>query len=338
MAIYIGEVVELVAIARFSDGSVDCCASPVSWRSDNPRVAVVAGDGTLVGVTDGSTVISASLGTANESLDVEVKESPFERSTVDRPDEADAFGFSPGRAGDPQVHVVYAVPSDMDDANLDRFGVIQTSLQTVQEWLGNYGLRLRLDTFNGGNLDVTFLPLPGPLGADAESVLASIRDGIRDSIGFAPNKVYAVFHEGNAELVNGGALGIASGNVASVHLPSRTQGWTNDFSWTGFALTMLHELLHVFGAVPSCAPNYINLGGGHVNDDPNDLMFAGPGADRSGDVVMDAARDDYFRHGQTDCLDTADSPFWRRASVRATSRSFPVATGTGHWPIRCGVH
>ena len=77
--------------------------------------------------------------------------------------------------------------------------------------------------------------------------------------------------------------------------------------------TMLHEVFHALGAVSPCGPNYLgqssNLPKGHVDDDPNDLMY---GCDELGVMIeLDKDREDYFGHGVANCSDLADSPFLR---------------------------
>ena len=67
-----------------------------------------------------------------------------------------------------------------------------------------------------------------------------------------------------------------------------------------------HELVHLFGAVPDCAPN--SDGSGHVTDDARDILFAG--ARDFNNLVLDAGRDDYFGTNGSTCLDIATSPLW----------------------------
>jgi hypothetical protein len=68
---------------------------------------------------------------------------------------------------------------------------------------------------------------------------------------------------------------------------------------------LLHELFHALGAVASCAPHHTQAG--HVLDAPTDLMYAGPLPWRP--AALDVGRDDYFAHGNADCLDLARSAF-----------------------------
>ena len=63
-----------------------------------------------------------------EGFEVEldfVVEDPIPRSTRDRPDDI----------GGPQIHFIYAVPSDREDRNRDRFGELERSALGIQNWL-----------------------------------------------------------------------------------------------------------------------------------------------------------------------------------------------------------
>ena len=102
-----------------------------------------------------------------------------------------------------------------------------------------------------------------------------------------------------------------------------------------YEVVMVHELFHVFGAVPSCSPNYID--GSHVQDVENDLMYAGADrGPRGGVTFIDVGRDDYYGHGNSDCLDVSQSRFLEPANGFATgSGSVEVRLPSGDWPLRC---
>ena len=86
-----------------------------------------------------------------------------------------------------------------------------------------------------------------------------------------------------------------------------------------------------------------NLGvSAHVNDEPNDLMYAGDvggeRAVRDDSTVVDVGRNDYYGHGRSDCLDVSGSRFLEPATgFAAGSRSVDVRMPTGEWPLRCEV-
>ena len=329
-AIRVGQVVgPLVLYGTYDDGTTGTLTG--EWSSSDSGVAAVAPDGTVTGVGAGRTEITASFGGFSEAIAFEV-EVPNDRSTVDRPDDF---------AG-PQIHVVYAVPSDIEDGNLDRYGDIATSFEAIQNWLAaEIGYRLRLDTHRG-ELDVSFLRLSfthqegdGRSG----SLVFDLQDEIARQIGIAPNKIYAVYYAGRSAGLCGSA-GIG-GRVGAVYVhreacSNSSPGLDPEVAST-YEAVMVHELLHVFGAVASCAPN--QGAGAHVVDDPEDVMYAGLERGLRSEAVIDLGRDDYFGHGRPDCLDTAASRFWEPvAPGAASSGRGALRIREGDWPLRCGVH
>ena len=93
---------------------------------------------------------------------------PRQRTIVDLPD--DVTGY--------QVHVLYVLPSDGADQQLDINGKLETSVAAFQRWLAGQtgGQRLRLDAFQG-KPDITFFRLSR---ADAE--IRSAGSLVRDQI------------------------------------------------------------------------------------------------------------------------------------------------------------
>ena len=330
-AIRVGQVVgPLIAYGQYDDGTTGTVTAV--WSSSDPAVAEAGEDGTVTGVSEGEADITASFEGFTETLPFEVRE-PNPRFTEDRPDDFDG----------PQIHAVYALPSDVEDGNLDRYGDIATSFEAIQNWLEDeIGYRLRLDT-HAGELDVTFLRLPfthqegdgrsGSLVHDLELAIAR-------SIGIESNKVYAVYYAGRSAGVCGSAG--RGGAVGAVYVhregcSNSAPGMDPEVAST-YEAVMVHELLHVFGAVASCAPNYIE--GSHVEDDTEDLMYAGIERGARSEAVIDAARDDYFGHGREDCLDAAESRYWEPVGSRAArSRGGArVRIPAADRPLRCGLH
>jgi hypothetical protein len=68
-----------------------------------------------------------------------------------------------------------------------------------------------------------------------------------------------------------------------------------------------HEMVHNFGAVPACAPH--SVGGGHVGDDPRDVLYTGARPRDWNNQMLDPGRDDYYGTGSA-CGDIATSAFW----------------------------
>lgn len=226
----------------------------------------------------------------NVPVQAQGQNQPPGRVTKDRPDEAKGS----------QVHVIYAVPSDGADQQLDLNGSIANSVNSWNNWLADKsgGYRVRLDTFQG-QLDITFVRLrqtEAQLAAQPRRSASLILSGIyRAGLRSSARKKFAVYYGGS---VKGDICGIAStpGPIAIIYLPN-CEGF-NQYTDLG----MLHEIFHTLGAVPRCAKNDVR---GHVTDNPEDLMSPGGRIP----TVLDDNRDDYWGHGRRNCLDISKSPF-----------------------------
>ena len=232
------------------------------------------------------------------------------RSTIDRPDD---FGGL-------QVHVIYAVPSDGADRAFDTSGGIESSTSSYQTWLsGQTGGRvLRFDTYQG-SLDITFHRLPRP-DAEYSALGRGARDLIEQDLRAAglvtSRKIYPVYYEGVNNVVCGGAAWPPAlpGTVSVFYLQSEIPGLVPCFA-SGFAppgeppayteFAVLHDFMHDLGIVGPCAPHFWDAG--HVNEDPNDLMWSGIGSWTPS--VLDVGRDDYFQAHIPGCPDLDTSGF-----------------------------
>src|SRR5262249_13402169 len=89
-----------------------------------------------------------------------------QRASVDRPDDVSGN----------QIHVMYVLPSDGVDQQLDINGTIATSVAAFQKWLAGQtrGQRLRLDTYQR-TLNITFFRLSRS-DAQISSFGAFVRD------------------------------------------------------------------------------------------------------------------------------------------------------------------
>jgi hypothetical protein len=115
------------------------------------------------------------------------------RSTADRTDDFPGY----------QIHVMYVLPSDGTDANLDTNGAIASSVAAAQKWFvaqTRGTRRLRFDTSNG-QLDISFLRL-ARTDAEIAGSGAYVRDQIQSEINTAgfnhPEKIYAVYYGGSS--------------------------------------------------------------------------------------------------------------------------------------------
>jgi len=221
------------------------------------------------------------------------------RTTIDRPD--DVVGS--------QVHVVYVLPSDGIDRQLDTDGTLGNTVGSWQTWLsGQTGGRvLRLDTYQGA-LDITFVQLARS-NATMMSYGAFVRDTIERDLTAAglvvSTKIYAVYYDGGSTFACGGGAWPPAlpGRVGALYLQGTPPGATpcnmNPFatsptSAAGYVeFAMIHELMHTLGFVSSAAPHF--TAAGHVSDSPTDLMYAGslPWTPST----LDVGQDDYYRPG-----------------------------------------
>jgi hypothetical protein len=117
--------------------------------------------------------------------------------------------------------------------------------------------------------------------------------------------VYAAFS--NPDACGDGITGIAVDWTLTPNCPGAPSTSTPAFPW-GATFVMTHELVHAFGAVPSCAPHWD--GTGHVNDSPADIVWGGTSFDLA-HLTLDVGHDDYYRTGRPGCPDIADSPYWQ---------------------------
>ncbi|MYB31036.1 MAG: hypothetical protein F4Y20_00475 [Acidobacteria bacterium] len=313
----------LVVYGNYDDGTTGTVNA--EWTSSDPDVVAIDEDGFAEAVAAGTAVLTATF----EGFSVELEfvvEDPIPRSIRDRPDDI----------GGPQVHFVYAVPSNWEDLNRDRFGEIERSALGIQNWLAEeIGQTLRLDTYQG-RPDVSFLRLPFTHQEGDGTAGGTVGDILRAAgpLGITGDKILAVYYEGRVAGVCGSAPLFGGGGAVYLSCSDAELG-SDEETVSTFEVVMVHELLHVFGAVASCAPNHD--GTPHVDDVENDVMYRGADRQpRGGETFIDVGRDDYYGHGRADCLDVSRSRFLKPASgVAAGLRTVEVRLPAGDWPLRC---
>ena len=312
----------LVVYGNYDDGTTGTVNA--EWTSSNPDVVAIDEDGFAEGVGAGTAVVTGTFEGFSVELDF-VVEDPIPRSTRDRPDDISG----------PQIHFIYAIPSDIEDRNRDRFGEVERSVLGIQNWLPEEtGQRLRVDTYQG-RPDVSFLQLPFTHQEGDGFGVYMVNELRREAsrLGLSGDKIPVFYYEGRVTGLCGTAISERGG---AVYLAcSDAELGRNEQTVSTFEVVMVHELFHVFGAVASCAPNYVE--GSHVNDVENDLMFAGVDRQpRGGETFIDVGRDDYYGHGRPDCNDVSRSRFLEPAPGGAAgSRSVEVRLPAGDWPLRC---
>ena len=229
----------------------------------------------------------------------------------------------------PQVHFLYVVPSDGADAQLDTNGGMEQSIARIERWFVTQAEKqgLRVDTYKGVP-DITFVRLPHsgaqatasnpwPLWVMGEDLVAA---GFSDQA-----KVYAAFYDGPSSWACGGAYSPALRKLGAMYLqahPTNDPRPCRDAPGFGtgtdrpgyFEIGLLHEILHVIGFSPPCAPHAsASAFPDHVNDSPTDLMY-GPDATHTAywnwaNAVLDFNRDDYYRANVSGCRDLSSSPY-----------------------------
>jgi hypothetical protein len=264
----------------------------------------------MVGDSTGQ-VLRQAVGISNPQTII-ITDVPLIRTTVDRPDDTDEY----------QVQILYVLPSDGVDQELDTSGALFNSVNIWNEWFNEQtnGSQIRLDTYEN-QMDIAFVRLDST-DEDLAAEGLYIRDRIErelDELGFNnPQKLYAVYYGGTAnETCSGGAWPPSLvGRVGAVYLNGQFENETipdcnqNRFATSSDAIgylefSMLHEILHTLGVVPECAPHH--TWSGHVSDTPLDLMYAGDQPWQP--EILDDGNDDYYNHDIADCLDIADSAF-----------------------------
>lgn len=206
-----------------------------------------------------------------------------------------------------KVRLLYVLPSDGADRQLDTDGTIARTVSSWERWFASQagGRYLRLDTSDGA-LDVTFVRL-----ARSDAQMASYGDFLRDSLEKqlgqlgqlgAANTLVLAYYDGTHQTRCGSAASPPGlpGVVAGVYLKGLPNSSfpcaQNPFAASPAAapgyleFVAAHEALHLMGIVSAGAPNYIP--GGHVGNDPTDLMYAGNLAWRP--ATLDVTKTNYY--------------------------------------------
>ena len=261
------------------------------------------------------------------------------RSLADRPDDVSGA----------QIHVMYVLPFDGLDEQLDTNGKIGTSVVSFNLWLLDQtpGRWLRIDTYQGLP-DITFVRLSrtdSQLRAAGIFLRDEIESELRTNNLIDDSKIYAVYYGGSSDSSCGGGAWppVLNGNVGAMYLKGEPPGApacaTNPLGASleapGYLdIAMLHEVMHTHGFVPTCAPHE-HLGG-HVSDSPNDLMWAG-NAPWQLPPRLDIGHDDYYEAGIAGCLDLASSPFLESTSTTASSDGTIVFNPYGPISVQGGT-
>ena len=237
---------------------------------------------------------------------------PPARSGVDRPD--DDTG--------PQVHVIYVVPRQTPDRELDIGLGIANSVAAFQGWLGRAsGLQIRFDQYQGV-LDVSFFELSrsdNEMRLYGPYIVTEIERELATAGQIRLGKRYLVYYDGGSTSVCGGAAWPprVNGQTAAMYLGACEAGplaAQPDAAPGYWEFAALHDLIHTLGVVSAEAPHHTTGSPAHVPE-PNDLMYGGGTAPWE-PTTVDIDNDDYFASSLTGGLaNLSESPFVERAAA-----------------------
>jgi hypothetical protein len=214
---------------------------------------------------------------------------------------------SPG----PAFQVVVVVGSD-GVVDPSTGAAIDHELALVDHWFAvqTGGDTPRFGRDRSGNLAVTVVRLPQTTAAiEASPAPFQLLQQELNAVDLpSPGNALAVYAAfSNPTACGEGIAGLAVDWTLTPRCPGAPSVSTPAFP-SGATFVMAHELVHAFGAVPSCAPHWD--GTGHVNDSPADLVWGGASFDFA-HLTLDVGHDDYYRTGRVGCPDIANSPYWQ---------------------------
>ncbi len=227
----------------------------------------------------------------------------------------DVVGWFPSTGADPdpdpmpvpvvtEFQAVYVVPSDAAPVT-GRADAIAHEVGIVQAWYdGQTGGVHPVFARVGASVSVPTVVIPLGTSAlgDATAAEPKLIEAVQAAVpGAAGRKLYIVFEGAIAQAACGWTSSIVLIAMKNCNIyPASTSRFP-------FSMTYLtaHELTHALGAVPSCAPHF-KLGG-HVSDDPRDVLYDGPLPRDFANLTLDPGRDDYFDHNRPGCADISDN-------------------------------
>ena len=205
-----------------------------------------------------------------------------------------------------RIKVLYVLPGDGNDRNLDTDGSLHRTISSGQRWLASQTVNrsFRYDMADGA-LDIAFVRM-----ARTDAAYYSYNGAIRDSLekdlkalGWnQPNVLLLVYYDGRHidRCASAAWPPALVGNVGAVYLKGLPNGpvpcANNAFAASPTAapgyidFVAIHELFHLQGLVSTGAPNHALSG--HVGNDPTDLMYAGSLAWRP--ATVDVTKTNYY--------------------------------------------
>jgi len=274
------------ACALSDDRTASCWGNLSSWQMEVPAgrlAAVSAGSTHTCGLREEGTIVCHGYG---------------------------AWGWPSSAPGDDSVAIqaVYAVPDGESPLSTRPEG-ISDSIDAAQAWFRSQtGGRHPVFERDGNTIDVKALRVGPPPSADQPSNGVAMAAEIRAALGLAPYTPLLVFVEGKFGSVS--SCGWRTENLIVVPIGNCDIEPEPGARWPyGATYIIGHEVTHLLGAAPACAPNHD--GSAHVNDDNRDVIWQGPMARDWDNLMLDVGHDDYFMHGRDDCFDISNHPLLR---------------------------
>ena len=231
---------------------------------------------------------------------------PNTRSTIDQPDDFSGF----------QIHVVYVVPKDSPDENLDTNGAVTDFLNGAKTFLDKQvGKHLLIDTYQG-KYDITFLKSQYTVAELSKKSVTTSDSSVGDAGPLLINEYAATQAPSSNPKSYFFYLNVSLGSSFCGYATMGKSNWGIGFSSSSCGVppfsaatgqlgvnylssTFVHEMFHSF-SVP------------HVCMDNTDLML---GSDCSGReraptaITIDQSRSNYFG-GNKVSLDISKLPVW----------------------------
>ena len=200
------------------------------------------------------------------------------------------------------IQAVYVVPAGTTPPD-GQTAAIAHEIGVVQSWFDTQTDGLHpIFTRDGDSFSVVTVNLSSPLGefTSITPILAEIHAAVPSVASHA----LVIYIEGE---FNRGSCGWTRAREIVIPIHNCDIRPVQGSEWPHAATYLLaHELTHLLGAVPPCAPNYD--GTWHVDDDRRDVLYNGPERRDWDNLMLDPGNDDYYMHGRDDCPDIVDSP------------------------------
>ena len=202
---------------------------------------------------------------------------------------------------------VYALAADQVPT-ADKVPAISADIAIVNDWFATQTgrtLQPRWTRDTAGAVAVTTITLPRTAaryrGASFDSVVADI-EAVSPTPTSQRTVVWVDVNSNEGCGVTGERTSVLFEAACDIH-PAADDSWPY-----GATYLLAHEMTHAFGAVDPCAPHHDS--GGHISDDPRDILYIGAKERDWAHLMLDPGHDDYFQTGRSNCPGIETSPYW----------------------------